>query len=108
MGIGSSASKATEVNPSSYNFSKALEKSITSQEGNYVLYLFENKEGVQNNGGCFEIILYNPIYSAKCFRLLVLNDSSEAKEKLRYKSNIFGCRMLSLFSRIVKFFFLIL
>ena len=84
MGIGSSSSEVKEENPSTYDFGKAVDKSITSQEGNYLLYLFECKTNSDNNGGSLSIVLYNPVFSAKCFHLLELADTSEAKEKFRY------------------------
>lgn len=90
MGIGSSSSNVTEENPVRYDFSKAFDKSMKSQEGNYILFLFEN-----NTGGCFEIVLYNPIFSAKSFRLLEIQDSSEAKENFRYYE--IGCISLDTF-----------
>jgi len=83
MGIGSSSSEVKEENPSIYDFGKAVDKSITSQEGNYLLYLFECKTNSDNNGGSLSIVLYNPVFSAKCFHLLELTDTSEAKEKFR-------------------------
>ena len=87
MGIGSSSSKVREENPSNYDFGKAVDKSITSQEGNYILYLFEYKTNSDDNGGSSNIVLYNPVFSTKCFQLLELTDTVEAKDKFRYTKN---------------------
>ena len=88
MGLMSSSSKVTEEIPSSYDFQKAVGKSISSQQGNYIIYLFDNKGHINNNDGRFSIVLYNPMFSAKCFRLLELHDTNEAKEKFRYMNII--------------------
>ena len=84
MGLGSSSSKVKEEDPKKYEFLKAIDKAIKSQEGNYILYLFQNNGKNNSNGGSFCIVLYNPIFSDKCFRLLELNDTGGVKDKFRY------------------------
>lgn len=84
MGIGTSSEKTSEQDPNNYDFRKALENSVELQEGDFVLYLFKDN-GDTDHGGSFEIVLYNPNFSAKCFRLLRLEDCDEAREKFRYE-----------------------